>query len=337
MAVTGSGVLDGGGLAAHWKPNSRRAVINGYGRYLTFLDRQGWLDQEAGPDQRLCDGWLRLYIDELQKTVAPITAAGRIRNLVEALRVMVPGKDYPSLRRARQRLKSRARPIRNKKARMVPAEDLFVLGLRLMDEADTQPFPRQVWRSCTYRDGLCIVILACRGIRRANLAGMRLGQHLVKSGDQFMISFDESETKNHDPYQTTLDSCLSPLIERYLEIYQPILLNGHDNDHVWISSRGIPMSPESLYGKVVKHTKEAFGHALSPHLFRDAIVTSLGEKNPEHAWLSMYILHHQTPRTARKNYDHAKEFHAVNDFQATVLAMRQAAIKRPRREPLRRP
>lgn len=166
-----------------------------YGRWLTFLALNGWLDPDAGPADRLTMERLRAFIAELEREVAPITVRNRITNLAEALRVMAPGADFPWLRRARARLKAGARPSRDKRRQIVPIRDLFLLGLELMERAERGDCPREVWRAALYRDGLMITMLACRPIRRGSLAAMRIGEHLVKNGDAYQIALDETVTK----------------------------------------------------------------------------------------------------------------------------------------------
>ncbi len=317
-AIRDGGLLDDRGLALHWRPETRRSVIAAYGRYLTFLDRTGALDRSAGPDARLTPDRLRAYISELGTQVASVTQAGRIRDLAEALRVMTPGASYPYLVMARRRLKARARPTRNKRSRVVPTNRLVDLGLDLMERAETQPFKREVWRACTYRDGLTILLLALRPIRRSNLAAMKLNQHLFKIGEAYQLAFDGTITKNHRPYDRPLDPRLTPYIERYLDHYRPALVGAGESGYVWISWRGIPMSECSLYGKIVQHTKAAFGHSHSPHLFRDSDMTTLAELNPEHVWLGMSLFHHSDPRPSEEHYNHALDRTAVERFQDTI-------------------
>ena len=80
-AVQKGDLLDGQGPAAHWRPKTQRTVVAAYGRYLTFLDRNGWLDRDAGPEERLTPDRLRAYLAELADTVASVTMWGRITNL----------------------------------------------------------------------------------------------------------------------------------------------------------------------------------------------------------------------------------------------------------------
>lgn len=328
-AVQSGDPFDDQGLAAHWTAKTCRSVVSGYGRYLTYLARQEMLDYNAGPGERLSEERLRKYLQELQTQVASATVAGRVRCLTEALRVMVPDQDYPYLRRVRQRLKVRVRPSRDKRSRIVPITELFRLGLKLIDRAETSQFSRELWRASCYRDGLCIMLLACRPIRRGNLAAMRLGIHLVKQGDAFALAFNANETKNHRPYECFLHSSLTPWFERYLAHYRPLLLCGHRDDHLWISWRSVPMTEENLYGRVVKHTKEAFGHAVSPHMFRDSAITSLGEDNPELTWLGVSLLHHSDPAIAERHYDHARSGRAVKDYQKAMIRERRQSESKP--------
>jgi hypothetical protein len=107
-AMTRGGLLEDGGAAAHWRPATRKSVQDAYGRWLTFLERNGWLDLDAAPGERLTPERLRAFIAELQATAAPMTVRNRIRDLAEAQRVMAPEADLSYLRRALAKLKARA-------------------------------------------------------------------------------------------------------------------------------------------------------------------------------------------------------------------------------------
>ena len=152
-----------------------------------FSAANGWLDPDVAPAERVSPERLRAFIAELQATVAPITVRNRITNLTEALRVMAPEADFPYLRRARARLKARARPVRNKRRQIVPIGELLRLGLDLTEKAERDDIAREIWRAAMYRDGVMIMMLACRPIRRRSFAGLRLGRHLVKRETSYVI------------------------------------------------------------------------------------------------------------------------------------------------------
>lgn len=226
-AIRSGDLLDDTGPAAHWRDGTRQKVQSSYGRWLTFLERQGTLDPIASPETRVTSEVLRAYIDELHEQVSSVTLAGRVTDLSEALRVMAPGHELSFLRRAQQALAVRARPIRNKRQWIVPPASLLHLAIRLMDEAEGNPCPRLAWRACRYRDALMIAMLATRALRRRNFAGIIVGQHLGKIDDRYILLFDGSETKNHRPIEMALPDILTGHIDRYLEVYRPIL-HGED-------------------------------------------------------------------------------------------------------------
>jgi hypothetical protein len=320
-------LLDGGGLAAQWRDTTEKAVQDAYGRYLTHLAFQGGLDPSEGPAERVSEDKLRSFIAELQLSVAPVTLRKRITNLAEALRVMAPGTDFPYLRRARARLKAQARPVRNKRLQIAQIHDLVRLGLALMQRAEQATAEREVWRAALYRDGLMILLLVCRPIRRRNLAAMLVGRHLVRRGDAYLIAFEDAEMKNRRRLEQPLDPALTSFIERYLDHYRLQLLGASSSEHIWISSRGMAMSDWMIYGAIVTRTRAVLGFAVPPHRFRDSVVTTLCEETPEQIWLAPILLHHVDHRTAEMHYNQARDFSSVRDWQQFV-AKRRRSLRR---------
>jgi hypothetical protein len=61
---------------------------------------------------------------------------------------------------------------------------------------------------------------------------------------------------------------------------------------------GKGMSVGTLYGRIMKLTRARFGHAVNPHLFRDAAATSIATEDPEHVYVTRSVLGHSTLRTS---------------------------------------
>lgn len=322
-------LLDGNGLAADWRETTRLTTCKAYGRWLTFLDRNDWLKEEWPPNSRVTRERLRAYLDHLELSLAPVTIYGRIRDLSQAIRVMNPEGDRQLLMLATNRLKSRAMPTRDKRVNLVSTAELAGLGLKLMAMSERDQNRRRIWQSSLYRDGLTILLLACRPLRRSAVVRMRLNRHLVRSGESWRISFGPEETKNHRSYETSLDPRLTPFIDRYLEKHRPVLL-GIDNpdDHVWISWRARPMTDCCLYYRIVSLTQKHLGRRVTPHLFRDAAITTLANEAPEKVWLGMALLHHADHRTAEKHYNQALDATAVENYQKRVVALRKRVSSR---------
>jgi len=170
----------------------------------------------------------------------------------------------------------------------------------------------------------------CRPLRRRNFASLEIGKSFALQGDAYVIDIPGSEMKNHAPYRSALNSCLTPYIQKYLECYRPFLLGNDTSTNLWISWGGKPLLDGTLYGVIMARTKAAFGRGLSPHLFRDCAITSLGHESPEHVWLGMYLLNHKDSRTTEKHYDQALSGNAVREYQNSLMAQRKKITKKQR-------
>src|SRR3954447_18516933 len=111
----GAGLLDDQqGLAVHWSEPTRRKRIYGYGAWLAFLQRHGWLERQVNPRARVTEAALRCYVEELQAGYASLSVWNFLDDLDAMLRALLPDEDWSLVRRVAARLKARshrARPI----------------------------------------------------------------------------------------------------------------------------------------------------------------------------------------------------------------------------------
>src|SRR4051794_21382462 len=102
------------GLAAHWTRKTAETVRRSYGIWLAWLQEIGRLNGSR-PDQRISREALAGFVAWLQGCgISPVTQAGRIRNLREAIRVMCAGADLGALDHLLARLEAGAHPVRHK-------------------------------------------------------------------------------------------------------------------------------------------------------------------------------------------------------------------------------
>lgn len=291
-AQTDSDLLEDGGLAKHWCPDSVQKVEKAYGRYLTFLISTRSLSGAASPADRVSRQVVAQYIRVLREQVASKTLAGRIIDLGEAIRVMSPGSDIEWLRRLGRRLSSQITPVRNKHSRMVPIDQLFDLGIDLMERSKRDRGPRPSSAAVQFRDGLMIALLAARPFRLRTFWRLRVGRHLRPSGDGYLLQVwnEDAKTGRGDIYP--LPEALTPYVDDFLTRVRPSLLNGRDSDNLWISWVCDDLSECGIHDKIEERTKARFGHAINPHLFRDCAATSIAIEDPEHVRIIMSILGH---------------------------------------------
>lgn len=324
-ALTDTDPLDEPGLAARWRPNTRHTVQTHYGMWLAWLRDTRQLDPATPPTARLTRERLAAYLDHLRaRHLAPVTIAGRFRDLREALRVMQPGADLAPLDRMVVALDARAEPVRDKRLGLVPPTRLLNVALQEMDRLDAQHMrcpSRRVAEN--YRVALMIAFLATRPLRLSNIARMEIPRHLTREGDLFWCRFGASEMKSPRPLAFPMPPVLTSRIERYLTVYRPMLLRGTGDKRLWISIRATPMQDNSVYYRIRDRTELLVGERLTPHRFRDCAATFIAEELPEQVRMITALLGHATLRTSEMHYNQAGMLSAHRRYVEALGALRE--------------
>jgi integrase/recombinase XerD len=251
--------------------------------------------------------------------------------LLRALRVIAPAGDWTTLRGVYRHLKRTAVPSRDKLARMVSASDLFELGLQLMATCKEGPHQR-VYKATKYRDGLLIALLISCPMRLKNLAGLVIGQHLVFDGQGYGLRLTADETKTLRPYHAAVPVELTPCFDAWLQVHQPRVQSIAPTrealsvgQHLWLDRWGRPMTSAAIRHQLKLRTRDAFGKAIWPHLFRDCAVTELVDSAPEEIGIAADLLGHADLGTTRRHYLHAKGMGAHTRVQNLIARRRAAA------------
>ena len=118
-----------------------------------------------------------------------------------------------------------------------------------------------------------------------------------------------------------LIAAAAPPLETYLSIHRPILeaRSGRWTRPVdgalWVSKDGSPMTQMALYDRIRARTKEYFGVAINPHLFRDAAATTLAIADPAHVRIAAPLLGHRTFALTER---HCRQSRAVEAHRSYV-------------------
>ena len=327
-ALSPGDLLDEGGSRANHRDISNRAVADGYGRWLTWLDCRGLLAFPSRPSDRIVPRHVREYVADLSKH----NATGTILDRLDALRIMAkitdPHSDWSWLNRIASSVRAHHKPARPKFHRLVSASSLFRLGLVLMESSADKG--TSLGRSITYRDGLIIALLAARPLRQRNLAGLIIGTTLVRQGDGWWIRFQAAETKTADLIELPWPDDLVPNLERYIAEHRsrfPCLRSLKPADALWLSKRGIPLTSSGLYQIIVARTREGLGHPINPHLFRDCAATSIAIDDPAHIGIASRLLNHRSSLTIERYYNQASSVEASRHMQSHVLSLRAGELK----------
>jgi len=323
-ALEAGDLLEPGGARAQYRAASNHKVVSSYGRWIAWLDFTGQLDPSVPPGLRITRPLVQRWLGELQGVNGRMTVLSRIEDLYQAATVMDPPADWSWLRRLASRVRSVPGREREKRSRMVAADELFAFGCGQM--ADAHGTARQ--RAIRYRDGLLIALLAARPLRRRNLAGLTIGTNVVPRGDAWWIVVDEADTKNATPLEMPWPRDLMPMLEIWLAVHRPILAGFHGRWHkpagdaFWLSADGSPMTEMAIYDRIVAVTASGLGKRVNPHLFRDCVATSIAIEDPARIGIAGQILGHRARGTVERFYNQAQSLEAARQLQATLLRLR---------------
>lgn len=335
-----AGFLERPGLAAKWSPSRRRITEQAYGQWLAWLDREGLLHPDDGPQQRVTPEHLDAFIIELQDRVSSWSVAMMIGALKRMLDVMAPEADWHWLGPVCSDLKQIARPSRNRFGHMVTPGQLFDLGVSMMDEADKNTRRHPMRKAVRARDGLIIAMLICSPMRIANLTQIEIGMHLLYGDGRYHLHFDKDETKTGKEFDSDLPLVLTPYIDRYLQYHRPALQalgSAEKTQRLWIDRWGKPMAEGAIRTQIEFNTSNAFGRHVWPHLFRAIAVTSVVDEAPEEIGITPDLLGHSSIQTTSKHYILASATRAHQRVQASFLEGRATALRRLRDQHPARP
>jgi len=159
----------------------------------------------------------------------------------------------------------------------------YALGIELMDAAVANVNAAKRLNKAhafQYRDGLVIALLALIPLRRRTLAALRIGRHLVKTGDLWSLDIPAADTKAGRPLEYPISKKMSERIDVYLEKFRRRIPGADKHTSLWASNQGCPMCGMAIYAAVRKRTKKAFGFGVNLHRFRYAAASFWSIQDP---------------------------------------------------------
>jgi site-specific recombinase XerD len=328
--------------ARGWREATIHKTRTGFGAFISWRIFEGTLEQEADVIELVTRDAASRYLEALKSSpYAPLTILCRIQELYDAARVMAPSHDWAWLRHATKRLRVKAHPVRNKRIRLQPAQALEQLAYQLMYEAQTSKELSFYQRALRFRDGLMIGLLIRRPLRLKNFASLTLAQNLILHHKSATLTFLPNEMKGKRPFDVKFPKAYFEALQTYLTLYRPYLLTlGHADDHVtqalnqsgqqhalWISNEGKQMADQSIRNAIKRRTLIAFGLDMTPHLFRDASVTTLVRDAPSSARLTRVILGHATIDVTNKHYNQSRMIETSRRHTSLIEQLTTNALK----------
>ena len=339
-AIRQSDFLEADGKAAHWSDATRLQVQKGYGKWIFHLAAEGALaaQDQLRPIERVDEDQLRSYLDRLKaQGLASQTIASRIIDLTEAIRVMQPEADITILRQLSSTMQQRATPSRKKHARIKPPQEIWQACIAYMEQSMTDETAPNINQASRYRDALALGLLAQRPLRRRNISGLILGQHLTLERGIWYCNIPDNETKDGSPISFALpeDEHFAAAFTHYLIFSRQRLLRGSAlatnnlqdiNGPLWISTRGTAMTSHAFYYGVTRISNELLGAPLYPHLLRDCAASALSSDAPEYILAASRILGHSDLATTLGHYEQSSMLAAGANLAATMEELQKQAL-----------
>jgi len=325
--------LTRGGAASHLAPVTQADLANRYGLYLDFLYRSGKLDLTADAGALVRPESIAAFIVELQNRVSSVTVSRTIYKVRRAAECIAPSCNFAWLAEIGKDLVLLERP-KDEFDRVVLTERLVEAGLTLIGEADADIHGLPLGRALLVRNGLMVALLALDPIRLKNFAALEIENTFVRIERAWWIVLHD--TKSGRPDHRPVPTFLTSFIERYLDVYRPIML-GYSASHearsercnrstraaettsaLWIGRRGGPLSYGAVERVVTETTRMTLNVPVNPHRFRTADATSAALHAPKSPYLGSALLQHSDRRTTEEHYNRASSLSVARDFAKLV-------------------
>ena len=310
--------------ATKWASVTRSRIQDGYGTYLAWLQQRGVLDSGSNPIDRVSRAYIEGFVLEYSPGQSEHAIAGTVLDIAYYFRACYPPAGVDWLTKLAHRLADSATGSRPKAPRMVSVEEILSFGDSLMQKGRAQIAAGTHEGYRVYRDGLLISFLITVPLRRKNLVELSFGTSLKQTACGFKVVIYKEKTKKHVPVETSLADWLIEPMQFYLDTVRPFLLgkSGTKTSAVWNSRRGIAFDLGGMTQVICNVTKQYFGHAMSPHLFRDCAATGIAIHDPKHVGITKAVLGHATLTSSQKYYNQATSFTAVFTYQGVISKLR---------------
>jgi integrase/recombinase XerD len=258
VAFTTGDRFDESGPGSHLARSTRRNLWISYARFLGFISANHQHLLQLKPERRTDPLIVAEYVRWRRRspTCGDAMVAVDLDGLRGALKLICPGIDWSWLLNIAKRLAAAA-PRKSRKYHLVTSDRLYALGIELMDQAvgDAEAASRiSKAHALKYRDGLIIALLALIPLRSRTLVALRIGKHLVKTGNLWALEIPADDTKTRRPLDYTISQELCARIDLYLERFRRRIPGANAHTGLWVSNKRRPMSAIAIYNAVRRRT-----------------------------------------------------------------------------------
>lgn len=243
---------------------------------------------------------------------------------------MYPAHDWTRLKQLKTKLE-RATPKPGCRPIVITLQRLVDAGLERLDVVELAfavagPNTRRKHLQAlalAYRDGLLVAIAALIPMRRSNIAQLEIGSTICRGPEHWAIRIPGDRVKNEETIDADLPDWLDERIERYLEVYRPIICRSHTHKGFWASAKGRPATADALYNAFKQGVKAALGLDLTLHDVRRIGLTTWAVHDPVNAAGAKDLLGDRSDRVIAEHYNLASGIEASRAMARAVEELKR--------------
>ena len=303
-----------------WGPDMCRGVCTSYGRWLFWARQQPWYDLSLPVDSLLTPERVEAFVVHLEDCRnRPATLRHRMMGLERMMAAVAPDVDRDWLKEIKSRF-AKTGDRRAKRARLQYTDVLIKFAAELAEQAEALAVVDDERGRTLLRTAAQIMMLAYRAMRLKNFRQLRLGIEVVEEEDgRWKLDIPAEATKRGNEYDPYLPKRVVDLTLRYLALCSKPLGQAYaDHDALWLFTNGRQQSARSINYHITEQTKKKFDRSMSPHLFRDAVVTTVADQMPEHVRMSPLLIGNRDQGCVEDHYNQAQRVIADRKYNSTL-------------------
>jgi integrase len=169
------------------------------------------------------------------------------------------------------------------------------------------------------QSAVAVSILTVAPMRIKNLAGLRLGRHVVQTrpGGVRHIVIPAEEVKNRTALAFEVPDVLGEVMEAYLARCRP-LLSGDPDGFLFPARKGGAKTPPQLAAQIKRTIQQETGIDLNAHAFRHLAAKVFLEAHPGEYETVRSLLTHKSIATTVQNYCGLEQADALRRYDALI-------------------
>jgi len=246
--------------------------------------------------------------------------------------VKVPPEQLEQLQKLRRRVDPGRKGLTDKsRVRLMQFDDeeniakLVLLPQLLATEARRQD-RGGVTEALRMQTAVALALLLVCPLRIKNLAGLNLERHIMRlrPDGKVHLVIPADEVKNKAPLEFELPADVVAILDRYLEVYRPRLVDG---PNPWLfPARGGASKPPGAFGvQLSQAIKRSTGLVVNVHLFRHLAAQLTLQANPGAYELVRLLLGHKSVVTTTTFYCGSEQRAAFRHYDSIMDRYRRSA------------